>query len=77
MYTAELQSSSVPRHTSNHAKLLSTALQSMMYNKQLLSLFLFALLADSPIFCCESADNPLQSRHTFGLATITSSQGGV
>ena len=77
MYTAELQGSSVPRYTSNHAKLLSTALQSMMYNTQPLSLSLFVLLADSPIFCCESADNPLQSRRTLGLATITSSQGGV
>ena len=77
MYTAELQSSSAPHHTSNHAKLLITVLQYMMYNIQPLSLFLFVLLADSPIFCCESADNPLQSRHALGLATITSSQGGV
>jgi len=77
MYTAELRASSVPRHTSNHAKLSSTVLQSMMYNKQLLSLFLFVLLADLSIFCCESIANPLQSRRTLGLATITSSQGGV
>lgn len=77
MYTAELRASSVPRHTSNHAKLLSTALQSMMYNIQPLSLFLFVLLADLPIFCCESIANLLQSRRTLGLATITSSQGGV
>lgn len=77
MYTAELQGSSVPRHTSNHAKLLSTALQSMMYNKQLLSLFLFALLADSPIFCCESVVHPLQSRHTLGSTNITLPQGGI
>ena len=73
MYTAELRASSAPRHTSNHAKLLSTVLQSMMYNKQLLSLFLFVLLVDLSIFCCESTANPLQSRHALGLAIITSS----
>lgn len=73
MYTAELRASSVPRYTSNHAKLSSTVLQSMMYNKQLLSLFLFVLLADLSIFCCDSIANPLQSRYALGLATITSS----
>jgi hypothetical protein len=34
MYTAKQRASSVPRHTSNHAKLLNTVLQSMIYDVQ-------------------------------------------
>lgn len=52
-------------------------LQHVMYNIQLLSLFLFASFADLSIFCCGSTANPLQSGQAFGLATITSSQGGI
>ena len=63
MYTTELYASPMLHHA--------------MYNIQLLSLFLFTSLADLSIFCCESVANQLQSGQAFGLATITSSQGGA